>query len=155
MVKRFSKQVRDELHVACTNWLSPPAPGCGVSLMESARSVLCPASVTLECVRSACPARCGFDFKCYCKTKEKRQTPPCAMSLSVSFLTFVVHFLILAYLKKVSRLSSCRFFKSCKLCVSYHISKCSVFITDFVRGCLCPPCHCYTLGSSCGTCTEE
>lgn len=83
MVKRFSKQVRDELHVACTNWLSPPAPGCGVSLMESARSVLCPASVTLECVRSACPARCGFDFKCYCKTKEKRQTPPCAMSLSV------------------------------------------------------------------------
>lgn len=37
MVKRFSKQVRDELHVACTNWLSPPAPGCGVSLMESAR----------------------------------------------------------------------------------------------------------------------
>lgn len=102
------------------------------------------------------PAQLGVGLISNVTVKLKRngrlRLAPC-LSLSLSLLW---SFIFSSWcISEVSRLSSCRFFKSCKLCVSYHISKCSVFITDFVRGCLCPPCHCYTLGSSCGTCTEE
>ena len=116
MVKRFSKRVRDELHVACTNCLVSSRSGLwsfpdGKCWKASSAQLLSHWNVCGQ------PAQLGVGLISNVIVKLKRNGKLLLVPCLCLFPYFCRSFSHLGVISEVSRLSSCRFFKSCKLCV--------------------------------------